>query len=123
MRTIVHLSDLHFGRLDPGVVAPLLAAVNATAPDLGRRLPPIQESWNVFGEIAPYWRRKYGFGPAKLIPWSGDNPSSLIGLGLIDEGDLGISLGTSDTVFAPTPNAAPDPRGSEPCPSRPRARA
>jgi 3',5'-cyclic AMP phosphodiesterase CpdA len=34
MRTIVHLSDLHFGRLDPGVVTPLLAAVNETAPDL-----------------------------------------------------------------------------------------
>lgn len=77
------------------------AALDATAPDLGRRLPAIQESWSVFGEIAPYWRRKYGFGPAQLIPWSGDNPSSLIGLGLIAPGTLGISLGTSDTVFAP----------------------
>jgi 3',5'-cyclic AMP phosphodiesterase CpdA len=34
MRTIVHLSDLHFGRLDARVVAPLLAAVRAAAPDV-----------------------------------------------------------------------------------------
>lgn len=34
MRTIVHLSDLHFGRLDPRVVGPLLEAVGAAAPDL-----------------------------------------------------------------------------------------
>jgi 3',5'-cyclic AMP phosphodiesterase CpdA len=34
MRTIVHLSDLHFGRLDPRVVGPLLAAVNGSSADL-----------------------------------------------------------------------------------------
>src|SRR5688572_18252407 len=34
MRTIVHLSDLHFGRLDRRVVAPLVAAIGEAAPDL-----------------------------------------------------------------------------------------
>jgi 3',5'-cyclic AMP phosphodiesterase CpdA len=34
MRTIVHLSDLHFGRLDRRVVAPLVAAIHEIAPDL-----------------------------------------------------------------------------------------
>lgn len=34
MRTIVHLSDLHFGRLDQRLVAPLLTTINAIAPDL-----------------------------------------------------------------------------------------
>ncbi len=33
MRTIVHLSDLHFGRTDPAVLQPLLAAVDASRPD------------------------------------------------------------------------------------------
>jgi xylulokinase len=88
------------------------AALEATAPDLGRRLPPIQDSWTVTGEIAPYWRRKYGFGPARLIPWSGDNPSSLVGLGLITPGTLGISLGTSDTVFGPVARPPHNPGGS-----------
>ena len=88
------------------------AALEATAPDLGRRLPPIQESSSVFAEISPYWRVKYGFGPAKLIPWSGDNPSSLIGLGLTTPGTLGISLGTSDTVFGPVVQPPDNPDGS-----------
>src|SRR6185295_10289180 len=34
MRTIVHLSDIHTGRLDPAVVAPLVAAIRGAAPDL-----------------------------------------------------------------------------------------
>lgn len=34
MRTLVHVSDLHFGRIDPAVVAPLRDAIAAAAPDL-----------------------------------------------------------------------------------------
>jgi 3',5'-cyclic AMP phosphodiesterase CpdA len=34
MRTIVHVSDLHFGRVDPRIVAPLTRAIGETAPDL-----------------------------------------------------------------------------------------
>ena len=101
----MNLMDLAARRWSP-------AALAATAPDLGRRLPPIHDSWSVTGEIAPYWRRKYGFGPAILIPWSGDNPSSLVGLGLVTPGALGISLGTSDTVFGPIARPAHDPAGA-----------
>jgi sugar (pentulose or hexulose) kinase len=63
------------------------AALDATAPELERRLPPIRDSWSVAGELSPYWQRRYGFGPARVIAWTGDNPSSLIGLGLIEPGD------------------------------------
>src|SRR5690349_11864946 len=34
MRTLVHLSDLHFGRIDHGLVEPLRQAVIAAKPDL-----------------------------------------------------------------------------------------
>jgi 3',5'-cyclic AMP phosphodiesterase CpdA len=34
MRTIVHLSDLHFGRLDERIIPPLLDKIDAVAPDL-----------------------------------------------------------------------------------------
>jgi 3',5'-cyclic AMP phosphodiesterase CpdA len=34
MRTLIHLSDLHFGRVDPAIVTPLLEFINATKPDL-----------------------------------------------------------------------------------------
>jgi len=34
MRTLIHLSDLHFGRVDPMIVTPLLDFIRATNPDL-----------------------------------------------------------------------------------------
>lgn len=87
-------------------------ALDAAAPDLARRLPDIRDSWAMVGTLAPYWQTKYGFGPANVIAWSGDNPCSLVGLGLIEEGQLGISLGTSDTVFGPVARAVHDPQGA-----------
>ncbi len=34
MRTLVHLSDLHFGRTDPALIEPLIATVAQAAPDV-----------------------------------------------------------------------------------------
>jgi xylulokinase len=74
-------------------------AVGATAPDLREKLPRIVPSSTVVGTLSPYWRERYGLPAAKVIAWSGDNPCSLIGTGLVKEGRVAISLGTSDTVF------------------------
>jgi xylulokinase len=74
-------------------------ALDATAPDLRAKLPPIRPSDTIVGTLAPYWTARYGFPPAKVVAWSGDNPSSLVGVGLIEEGRVAISLGTSDTMF------------------------
>lgn len=87
-------------------------AADATAPGLQARLPVIREAWSIAGPLSRYWQQRFGFGAAKVVAWSGDNPCALIGLGLIDEGQLGVSLGTSDTVFAATPRPDPDPQGA-----------
>ena len=34
MRTVIHLSDLHFGRIDDAILAPLIEQINAATPDL-----------------------------------------------------------------------------------------
>ena len=34
MRTVVHLSDLHFGRTDDAVIQPLVSAIREIAPDV-----------------------------------------------------------------------------------------
>ena len=34
MRTLVHLSDLHFGRIDAAIIEPLIAEIAATRPDV-----------------------------------------------------------------------------------------
>jgi xylulokinase len=84
-------------------------ALDATAPDLEKKLPPLGECWTVVGPLAAYWQRRYGFPAARVVAWTGDNPSSLVGVGLAAEGDIAISLGTSDTLFGTMRDARTDP--------------
>jgi len=76
-------------------------ALAATAPELTEKLLPIPPADAVAGAISPYYVSRYGLSPAcQVAPFSGDNPSSLIGLGLVSPGRVALSLGTSDTLFA-----------------------
>ena len=101
-------SGMNLMRIEDGVWSD--EALDATAPDLRRRLPPIVPAWTTIGPLADYWRR-YGFGPAKSVVWSGDNPCSLIGTGLVREGPVAVSLGTSDTIFGLMSAPRIDPEG------------
>ena len=81
-------------------------ALDATAPDLAARLPQLRPSWEIVGTLSPYWQKRYALPPAAIVPWTGDNPSSLIGTGIIHDHVVAVSLGTSDTVFALTTEPA-----------------
>ncbi|HEY6808199.1 MAG TPA: FGGY-family carbohydrate kinase, partial [Gemmatimonadales bacterium] len=85
--------------------------LEATAPGLAAKLPPLAPSQTIVGPLAPYWMRRYGFPAARVVAFTGDNPASLIGTGLVRAGRVGISLGTSDTLFGPLAEAAFDPAG------------
>lgn len=86
-------------------------ALEATAPDLKNKLPNLTNSWTIVGKINPYFT-KYGLNKDALsLVWTGDNPSSLIGLGLIEEGMAAVSLGTSFTHFGYLKEAHTDPKG------------
>jgi xylulokinase len=76
-------------------------AVDATAPELGSKLPSIAAARSFAGTLSPYWQKRHGLPAARVVVWSGDNPCSMIGTGLVREGRIAISLGTSDTVFGP----------------------
>jgi xylulokinase len=76
-------------------------AIAATAADLAPKLPPLVPSSTVIGALAPALQARHGLPPASIVVWSGDNPCSMVGTGLVREGQLGISLGTSDTIFGP----------------------
>jgi xylulokinase len=91
-----NLMDLRGGRWSR-------SALEATAADLEARLPALEPSWSIVGPLSPFWRQRHRLPAAKVVTWSGDNPCSLVGTGIIAEGLLAISLGTSDTVFACTP--------------------
>jgi xylulokinase len=102
----MNLMDLAARRWSP-------EALRATAPNLEAKLPPVADSWTVVGTLAPYWMQRYGLPAAKVIAWSGDNPCSLVGTGLVREGVVAVSLGTSDTIFGimPTPRPSDDGTG------------
>lgn len=87
-------------------------ALDATAPGLAKKLPPLAEPWVVLGPVSSYFAQKYGLNPKALaMVWSGDNPCSVIGTGLVDPGMVAISLGTSDTYFGTMAACHTDPRG------------
>lgn len=57
--------------------------------------------WTVVGSSA-----HHPFLPvdARMVSWSGDNPCSLVGMGIVQPGDILISLGTSDTCMFVMPS-------------------
>ncbi|KAM9648902.1 xylulose kinase isoform 2-T2 [Morphnus guianensis] len=84
-----------------------VSCLNACAPGLEEKLGCPVPSHSVLGPISPYYSQRYGFSPdCKIVAFTGDNPASLAGMRL-QEGDIAISLGTSDTLFLwiqePTP--------------------
>jgi xylulokinase len=98
--------------MDLGAAAWAPVALEATASDLRTKLPDIVPSWTVVGSLSRYWTGRYGLPPAKVVAWTGDNPSSLVGTGLVREGRIAVSLGTSDTVFGLMNELRVDPSGS-----------
>lgn len=77
------------------------SALDAVAADLERRLGDPAPPSDPVGRIAPALARRYGLpASCRLLPWTGDNPSSAVGLGLVRDGACALSLGTSDVLFA-----------------------
>ena len=86
--------------------------MQATAPDLAKKLPALSSATRAFSPISSYFVAKYLFAPdCRIAPFTGDNPASLIGMGAGTPGLVVISLGTSDTFFAAMPEAKTDPKG------------
>jgi len=87
-------------------------ALKATAPSLVKKLPLLAESGRVIGKVSPYFVEKFGLNPEALATvWTGDNPASVLGLGLIKPGQVAISLGTSDTFFGTMEKCLTDENG------------
>jgi xylulokinase len=86
--------------------------LNATAPDLRRRLPAPAGNGATVGKVDNWFIDRFGFRPdVPVIAFSGDNPCSLVGMGASLPGTAVVSLGTSDTFFAAMPEPVTDPDG------------
>ena len=85
----------------------LLLAVDPSG-RLRLKLGDIAASNAVLGAVSPYLVQRWGFSDrCQVVACSGDNPCTLAGLELTEAGDVGVSLGTSDTLFAVVNDAVP----------------
>lgn len=75
-------------------------ALNSCGPQLKKKLQTAVDPREFAGSISSYMQQRFGFSAdCQVLPFSGDNPCSLVGLGLVQDDMTAISLGTSDTVF------------------------
>jgi xylulokinase len=101
----MNLLNLTTGKWDPDLL-------EATAPDLADKLLQPVAATSIQGTISPYFVEKYGFSAeCRTALFTGDNPASLVGMGATAPGNVVISLGTSDTLFAAMPEPRTDPNG------------
>ena len=89
--------------------APDIAAF--TAPGLPATLPCVAAPLSDSGALAPEFAVGGLRAGIPVVVWSGDNPDSLLGMGGAAPGEAIVSLGTSDTVFAPMDAPRTDPSG------------
>ncbi|XP_048367815.1 xylulose kinase isoform X2 [Sphaerodactylus townsendi] len=76
-----------------------LVCLDACAAGLEKKLGQPVPCSKILGSVSPYYVKRYGFkANCKVVAFTGDNPASLAGMRLA-EGDIAISLGTSDTLF------------------------
>lgn len=87
------------------------ACLNACGADLRQKLGEPVPSWTELGSVSKYFVDRYGFNDnCRVVAFTGDNPASLIGM-CLREGDVAVSLGTSDTVFLVLNDPKPDLNG------------
>ena len=87
-------------------------ALKATAPSLTKNCRRSRTPASVIGPVSAYFVTKYGLNPEALATvWTGDNPASVLGLGLVKPGQVAISLGTSDTFFGTMGQCHTDEKG------------
>lgn len=90
------------------------AQVAADAKTLRHKLGAPTWSHANVGTISPYFQKTFGFSSnCAVVCGSGDNPCTVAGLRMTQEGDVGVSMGTSDTVFAIIPTDKIAPSGEE----------
>lgn len=86
--------------------------LDATASGLRDRLPEAVQGDHVVGSVCRFFQERFGFSAqVPVTVFTGDNPSSLVGMGASKPGKLVVSLGTSDTFFAAMPEVVSDPDG------------
>lgn len=87
---------------------PMLAATGLTRD----HMPRLAEGSEIAGTLRPQIAAQWGMGEVPVIAGGGDNAAGAAGVGVIDEGDALLSLGTSGVIFVATKEFRPNPAGA-----------
>ncbi|KAJ3351644.1 hypothetical protein HDU83_008799 [Entophlyctis luteolus] len=107
--------DIRTRKWAPSVLEFIAACAGGrSAADIAGLLGEPAVSYAPVGVVSAYFVQRYGINAeCQVIPFTGDNPSTLAGLGISAPGDLAVSLGTSDTAFAVVDAKDCKPNGAE----------
>jgi len=72
-------------------------------------MPSVHEGPEVTGNLRADVARRWGMESVPVIAGGGDNAAAAVGLGVVNDGDAFISLGTSGVVFVATDTLRPNP--------------
>lgn len=86
----------------------MLAATGLTR----EHMPRLAEGPDIAGKLRADIAREWGMGEVPVIAGGGDNAAGAAGVGMIDEGDALLSLGTSGVIFVATKEFRPNPAGA-----------
>ncbi|HSI17146.1 MAG TPA: xylulokinase [Sphingomonas sp.] len=73
------------------------------------QMPTLHEGSEVTGTLRPDVAARWGMGPVPVVAGGGDNAAGAAGVGVIDDGDALLSLGTSGVIFVATRQFRPNP--------------
>ncbi len=86
--------------------------LDAVAPGLESKLPPLRSSAEPAGTLRPELASKWNLsGSVTISSGGGDNMMGAIGTGNVRAGIMTASLGTSGTLYAFSPSPVVDPKG------------
>ena len=114
MRTLVHLSDLHFGRVDPAIIGPLIETIKTIKPDLvavsgdltqRARSEQFQQARDFLGHLVRGKAIRLEIDPVRRDPskrllayvYAGD---TFVNLELIRQGQAAVSTGRPSLKYA-----------------------
>ncbi|KAJ9467104.1 xylulokinase [Diplonema papillatum] len=107
----MNLLDINTRTWSPALVHAVGSRHPSKTYNLMSRLGEVVESFAPVGHVNQYFAERYGLPKeCQVIAFSGDNNNALVGL-KIAKGDLAVSMGTSDTIFASIAKATPKELG------------
>lgn len=72
-------------------------------------MPRLYEGTEIAGSLRAEVAARWGMGPVPVAAGGGDNAAGAVGVGVVNDGDAFLSLGTSGVIFVATGHFRPNP--------------